>query len=336
VTESSSHPARLCGGRAKHCCYVEESLGNFTRREVATSNSISSGWFVTEAIIADAHVVTSGAQTLLQKSSAPRFRQTRIDLMLNAIVRFSLRFRGVVLSLALASFGYFRPLNFINASIHNIRTSLLLGVGFVIVILFLFLFDIRTAAISCTAIPLSLLAAVAVMDRMGFTLNTMTLGGLAIAIGEVVDDAVIDVENILRRLRENAANATPLSIFKVVLDASIEVRSAVVYDTFCGGTYLHTGPHPLGHCGKTVCATRNRVHPIDPGLAGCRAHADTGPFDADLWEASTPCRRTADRAVAKEAVRFHSRAHRANAGPDHRLCCSHYALRHRGYTLLRN
>ncbi len=126
----------------------------------------------------------------------------------------------------------FRPLNFINTSIHNIRTSLLLGVGFVIVILFLFLFDIRTAAISCTAIPLSLLAAVAVMDRMGFTLNTMTLGGLAIAIGEVVDDAVIDVENILRRLRENAASATPRSTFKVVLDASIEVRSAVVYATF--------------------------------------------------------------------------------------------------------
>lgn len=126
----------------------------------------------------------------------------------------------------------FRPLNFINTSIHNIRSSLLLGVGFVIVILFLFLFDIRTAAISCTAIPLSLLAAVAVMDLMGFTLNTMTLGGLAIAIGEVVDDAVIDVENILRRLRENAAAGNPRSTFQVVLDASIEVRSAVVYATF--------------------------------------------------------------------------------------------------------
>ncbi len=126
----------------------------------------------------------------------------------------------------------FRPLNFINTSIHNIRRSLLLGIGFVIVILFLFLFDIRTAAISCTAIPLSLLAAVAVMGWMGFSLNTMTLGGLAIAIGEVVDDAVIDVENILRRLRENAAAGNPRSTFQVVLDASIEVRSAVVYATF--------------------------------------------------------------------------------------------------------
>lgn len=126
----------------------------------------------------------------------------------------------------------FRPANFVNTSIHNIRTSLLLGAVLVIVVLFLFLFDIRTAAVSCTAIPLSLLAAVAVMDRMGFSVNTMTLGGLAIAIGEVVDDAVIDVENILRRLRENAALEHPRPIFNVVLDASIEVRSAVVYATF--------------------------------------------------------------------------------------------------------
>ena len=100
------------------------------------------------------------------------------------------------------------------------------------VILFLFLFDLRTAAISCTAIPLSLLAAVTVMNRMGFALNTMTLGGLAIAIGEVVDDAVIDVENILRRLRQNAASENPRPVFDVVLSASLEVRSAVVYATF--------------------------------------------------------------------------------------------------------
>lgn len=126
----------------------------------------------------------------------------------------------------------FRPANFVNTSLHNIRMSLLLGALLVIVVLFLFLFDIRTAAISCTAIPLSLLAAIAVMDRMGFSLNIMTLGGLAIAIGEVVDDAVIDVENILRRLRENTSKESPRPILDVVLDASIEVRSAVVYATF--------------------------------------------------------------------------------------------------------
>ncbi|MHB1675086.1 MAG: efflux RND transporter permease subunit [Acidobacteriaceae bacterium] len=126
----------------------------------------------------------------------------------------------------------FRPANFINTSIRNIRTSLLIGGALVILVLFLFLFDIRTAAISCTAIPLSLLATVTIMDRMGFSINTMTLGGLAIAIGEVVDDAVIDVENILRRLRENSAKQNPRPTLDVVLDASVEVRSAVVYATF--------------------------------------------------------------------------------------------------------
>ena len=126
----------------------------------------------------------------------------------------------------------FRPVNFINTAIHNIRNSLLLGAALVIIVLFLFLFDLRTAAISCTAIPLSLLAAITVMDKMGMALNTMTLGGLAIAIGEVVDDAVIDVENILRRLRQNAASENPRPVFDVVLSASLEVRSAVVYATF--------------------------------------------------------------------------------------------------------
>jgi CzcA family heavy metal efflux pump len=126
----------------------------------------------------------------------------------------------------------FRPANFINTSIHNIRNSLLFGAVLVVVVLSLFLFDLRTAAISCTAIPLSLLAAITIMDKMGFAVNTMTLGGLAIAIGEVVDDAVIDVENILRRLRQNAADENPRPAFDVVLSASLEVRSAVVYATF--------------------------------------------------------------------------------------------------------
>ena len=126
----------------------------------------------------------------------------------------------------------FRPANFIDTATRNVRSSLLLGGALVIVVLFLFLFDLRTAAISCTAIPLSLLAGTLVLQHLGYTLNTMTLGGLAIAIGEVVDDAVIGVENAVRRLRENRRLALPRPEPRVILDAAFEVRSAVVYATF--------------------------------------------------------------------------------------------------------
>ncbi len=128
-----------------------------------------------------------------------------------------------------------RPATFIEHAIDDLRSSLLLGAVLVAIVLFAFLFNARTAAISLTAIPLSLLAAVVVLHFMGATLNTITLGGLAIALGEVVDDAVIDVENIFRRLRENRALARPRPAFQVVLDASLEVRRAVVYAAFVVG-----------------------------------------------------------------------------------------------------
>ena len=126
----------------------------------------------------------------------------------------------------------FRPANFIDTATRNVRSSLLLGGALVVVVLFLFLFDLRTAAISCTAIPLSLLTGTLVLQHLGYTLNTMTLGGLAIAIGEVVDDAVIGVENAVRRLRENRRLTRPRAEARVILDAAFEVRSAVVYATF--------------------------------------------------------------------------------------------------------
>ncbi|MBI3698111.1 MAG: efflux RND transporter permease subunit, partial [Acidobacteria bacterium] len=96
----------------------------------------------------------------------------------------------------------------------------------------LFLFNLRTAFIALTAIPLSLLIAVIVLDRFGQSLNTLTLGGLAMAIGEVVDDAIIDVENIFRRLRQSDRPLGAGQLFRTVLGASLEVRGAVVYATF--------------------------------------------------------------------------------------------------------
>ena len=125
----------------------------------------------------------------------------------------------------------FRPATFIEKSISNLSYSMWLGCILVIVVLIAFLFDWRSAIISATAIPLSLIAAVLVLYYRGGTVNTMVLAGLVIALGEVVDDAIIDVENIMRRLRLNEQLSEPRSAFQVVLSASLEVRSAVVYAT---------------------------------------------------------------------------------------------------------
>jgi CzcA family heavy metal efflux pump len=126
----------------------------------------------------------------------------------------------------------FRQADFISRAVGNVTHALLLGAVLVAVVLFVFLFNLRTALISLTAIPLSLLGAILVLWVAGISLNTLTLGGLAIAVGEVVDDAIIDVENIFRRLRENARLGHPRTAPAVVLSASLEVRSAVVYATF--------------------------------------------------------------------------------------------------------
>jgi CzcA family heavy metal efflux pump len=123
----------------------------------------------------------------------------------------------------------FRPAGFIERSLDNLKEAMIVGCVLVIIILVSFLFDWRTALISLTAIPLSLIAATLVITAMGATLNTMVIAGLVIAMGEVVDDAIIDVENIVRRLRLNRALARPRPAFRVVLNASLEVRSAVVY-----------------------------------------------------------------------------------------------------------
>ncbi|MFF8798895.1 MULTISPECIES: efflux RND transporter permease subunit [unclassified Methylobacterium] len=126
----------------------------------------------------------------------------------------------------------FRPANFVTQATSNVVQALALGGILVVVVLFVFLADWRTALISATAIPLSLIGAVLVLGALGESLNTMTLGGLAIAIGEVVDDAVIGVENVMRRLRENRRSEAPAPEARVVFDAILEVRVSVAYATF--------------------------------------------------------------------------------------------------------
>ena len=126
----------------------------------------------------------------------------------------------------------FRPADYIERSLKNITEHLFIGGAFVLIILYIFLFNIRTAFISALAIPLSLVSAALVLLESGVNLNIMVLGGLGIALGEVVDDAIIDTENIYRRLRENRLLAVPKSISDVVYEASMEVRGSVVYASF--------------------------------------------------------------------------------------------------------
>ncbi len=123
----------------------------------------------------------------------------------------------------------FRQASFIERSISNINEAMLQGGGLVLLVLIVFLFSWRTGLISMLAIPLSLLTAVMVLGAFGGTLNSMTLGGLAIAIGEVVDDAIVDVENVYRRLRENRLLPNPRPALEVVYHASGEVRTSMVY-----------------------------------------------------------------------------------------------------------
>ncbi len=125
----------------------------------------------------------------------------------------------------------FRQANFIETSIRNVEKVLLEAILVVAIVLFAFLLNVRTTAISLVAIPVSILVTAIVFWFAGLSINTMTLGGLAIAIGELVDDAVVDVENIFRRLRENREKGEPRSTFDVVVSASQEVRSGIVYAT---------------------------------------------------------------------------------------------------------
>ncbi len=128
----------------------------------------------------------------------------------------------------------FRQADFINASISNIQKTLLEGSIFVVIILFLFLMNWRATVISLLAIPISLIAAILTLHWLGYTINTMSLGGMAIAIGALVDDAIIDVENVFKRLKQNALKpeSERKNKLTVIFDASVEIRTSIINATF--------------------------------------------------------------------------------------------------------
>ncbi len=125
----------------------------------------------------------------------------------------------------------FKQSRFIETSIHNVEAAMRDGAIMVAIVLFLFLVNFRTTAITLIAIPLSFVATAIVFKLMGLSVNTMTLGGLAIAVGELVDDAIVDVENIFRRLKENVKSPHPQSVLQVIYRASSEIRNSIVLST---------------------------------------------------------------------------------------------------------
>ena len=132
----------------------------------------------------------------------------------------------------------FRPATFIDLALHNLTAALLIGCLLVIVVLGAFLYEWRAALISVIAIPLSLMAGALVLYERGVTINTMVLAGFVIAVGVVVDDAIIDIENIVRRLRQQRREGHTQSTARTILEASLEVRSAIVYATLIDAVTL--------------------------------------------------------------------------------------------------
>ena len=169
----------------------------------------------------------------------------------------------------------FRQANFINVAIKNVEEAIRDGAVWVVVVLFLFLWNFRTSVITLTAIPLSIIVTALVFHFCGLSINTMTLGGLAVAIGELVDDSIVDVENIHRRLKENRAKPNPDNPIKVIFLASTEVRTHRLCDA----------DRRVGGAAAVLARWTGRAHvrparlvvSADPvSVAGGVAHGDAG------------------------------------------------------------
>jgi Cu/Ag efflux pump CusA len=205
----------------------------------------------------------------------------------------------------------FQQANFITAAIQNLTQALVLGFVLVIVILALFLFEWRVALISLLTIPLSLMATLLVLHWRGETVNTMTLAGLVIALGAVVDDAIIDVENIVRRLRQHRLSGSQGSTASVILSASLEVRGA---DRLRHHDHRRSGRADLSASGtnrRVLPPARAVIHPRDCGLVARR-------LDRDPRAGADPAEQVQDRAAT--IARGRGTAARLHSGSDSDRC----------------
>lgn len=167
---------------------------------------------------------------------------------------------------------------FIDRAIDNVKEALRDGGILVVIILFLFLMNLRTTFITLTAIPLSIAITAIVFTALGLSINTMTLGGLAVAIGELVDDAIVDVENIFRRLRENKLSKSPKNSLLVVYQASCEIRNSDRLRDHDCCSRIHSAVCIVRHGRKVICTAGNCLHCIHSILPGRLADSHPGPF----------------------------------------------------------
>ena len=214
--------------------------------------------------------------------------------------------------------GLFRPANFIETAVGNVQRDILIGSALVIAVLFLFLYEGRTAFICATAIPVSLIGAVLVLDYFGVDLNIMVLGGLAIALGEVVDDAIIDTENIFRRLRQN--RAARQSRERLRSGAERLDRGAQL----CRLRHLHrrarvrSVAHPLRGGRQALRAARARIHPRHPRVAGGGDDADSGALLPAAGQRAAEGAGPAGYPLDQTALRVAAGAGRTPSGRGHR------------------
>ena len=179
-------------------------------------------------LIRDGERIEGGTAVILAVQKQPNADTLKLDRQIDRVLDELDRDlpEGVVIERRI-----FKQASFINAAIDNVTEAIRDGAIWVVVVLFLFMWNFRTSISSLTAMPLSILLTVVIFHWFGISINTMTLGGIAVAIGDLVDDSIVDIENIYRRLKENRQKPVPEDSLKVIYDASCEVRNSIVYAT---------------------------------------------------------------------------------------------------------